>query len=1053
MDGSTPTPSLDQLLGEKRWLQALARRLVRDAATADDLVQETWFRALRAGGSARGGPLDTRAWLGRVLRNVWRERGRAERARTSREEHVAAREALPSARESIERLELAKRLAAFVLELHEPYRSIVVWRYYENRSAAEIAAASGEPASRVRWRLLHARELLRKRLERDRTDWSTHYAIFLPLAQRTLKPAGAASAAAAEIGVLTMATKSLVGWGAAALALLMVITTWMGTFGPTSRSLPAAEPTPLAKSALVLDRSTPRPDLQRTPVPIVEAALAGASRAVGFTTHVHGIVRAAESGRPLANADLALFEPDSQRILARTHSASDGTFHFDGPAIRGFELACRLEGRTPRRKRVSDMTATGDRAHTIDLELGFALTVHVVEEPSGASVTAAAVELVPGDHAAVVGFSADTLAFHALRGVTNSDGRVVLGGGARGVHQYVVRTPHHATALGEVLVEPDTADIRVVVQRGGVVHGTVLDSGRAPVEGARVFLNPAEHVRGLSDELLRNNGVATDRDGRYRIEAVPAGVYHAVALLNDGSGTFHFASGDRKRRALERLLVENGVDVPLDFRLPVPGRVRGRILDPDGSPVVGARVTVSWGDFKAERGGFFPIARVAGVKESIHHATRTSDDGVFELANLRLSHEPLEVKVDAAGFVRGELELDVPVGARLEPVLTLQRLGPTIRGRLTNRNGQPVADWDVGCFESDGTRLGAFFHTKTAADGRYELRVAATSGARHRVQPILRGTSPYRCEPTLREDILGGANDVDFVLQPRRAVTGTVVDDTGALVRDFVVHALTIGSHASWKECNGANRGEGRFELFVDPMETQQLRISAPACDPSSITDLTGDEQRIVLRRAADVEGVVLDSFGRSVAGAVVALATLDSAIYPRGTGFAPRATTDIQGRFRLRGVPDPSLVPGASTASASGHVLVCPRRDDAPTLVRFALPVPRPARLELVLPRSVPVELVFVDAHGRAVEGGVFVLDAAGWPNEPAVEAHLADQAHPSRGVLVDGRARLHLTPGPHRAILVVGSEARETFGFDVTDPGASETVQRTHTFQVGPR
>lgn len=52
MDGSARTPSLDELLDQERWLQALARRLVRDAATADDLVQETWFRTL----TARHGP-------------------------------------------------------------------------------------------------------------------------------------------------------------------------------------------------------------------------------------------------------------------------------------------------------------------------------------------------------------------------------------------------------------------------------------------------------------------------------------------------------------------------------------------------------------------------------------------------------------------------------------------------------------------------------------------------------------------------------------------------------------------------------------------------------------------------------------------------------------------------------------------------------------------------------------------------------------------------------------------------------------------------------------
>src|SRR6185503_16479146 len=172
MDGSARTPTLDELLGQERWLQALARRLVRDAATADDLVQETLLRALRAREwSERESAVpaaDAQSWLARVLRNVWRERARSEHARGRREARAAEAEALPSARESLERVELQQRLAALVLGLDEPYRSAVIWRYYEARSAADIAAHLGEPAARVRWRLMRARELLRQRLDRER---------------------------------------------------------------------------------------------------------------------------------------------------------------------------------------------------------------------------------------------------------------------------------------------------------------------------------------------------------------------------------------------------------------------------------------------------------------------------------------------------------------------------------------------------------------------------------------------------------------------------------------------------------------------------------------------------------------------------------------------------------------------------------------------------------------------------------------------------------------------------------------------------------------------
>ena len=48
----SPEPDLspirpEDLLAHSQWARALARTLVRDAATAEDLVQETWVAALK----------------------------------------------------------------------------------------------------------------------------------------------------------------------------------------------------------------------------------------------------------------------------------------------------------------------------------------------------------------------------------------------------------------------------------------------------------------------------------------------------------------------------------------------------------------------------------------------------------------------------------------------------------------------------------------------------------------------------------------------------------------------------------------------------------------------------------------------------------------------------------------------------------------------------------------------------------------------------------------------------------------------------------------------
>ena len=79
-----PDP-LTTLQDHAAFVRAVARRLVADPSDVDDLVQETWLRAL-ANGRA---PRSARAWLAKVVRSVWTDRHRAERARRRREQQIA----------------------------------------------------------------------------------------------------------------------------------------------------------------------------------------------------------------------------------------------------------------------------------------------------------------------------------------------------------------------------------------------------------------------------------------------------------------------------------------------------------------------------------------------------------------------------------------------------------------------------------------------------------------------------------------------------------------------------------------------------------------------------------------------------------------------------------------------------------------------------------------------------------------------------------------------------------------------------------------------------
>ena len=164
---STMLPHLDAAYNLARWLTA-------DAATAEDVVQETFLRAFRAFPGYQGG--SPRAWLFAILRNCWRDRagGDHERGRlilnhaSLTEAQAAAIEAIPDEAETAEaaliRTEESEALRATIAAIPEPFREALVLREMEQMSYREIAAITGVPIGTVMSRLARAREMLAKML-------------------------------------------------------------------------------------------------------------------------------------------------------------------------------------------------------------------------------------------------------------------------------------------------------------------------------------------------------------------------------------------------------------------------------------------------------------------------------------------------------------------------------------------------------------------------------------------------------------------------------------------------------------------------------------------------------------------------------------------------------------------------------------------------------------------------------------------------------------------------------------------------------------------------
>lgn len=157
------------------WMEDVYRfalSLTRDAADAEDVVQETFLRAYRSWHTFQLGS-DCRRWLFTICRNAFLRTRERDRFEVELEDGDA--EALAAVRvhqqmmqdgtdRILTRLDLGPALARALDELEEPFRSAVVLVDLEDQSYETAAQVLGVPIGTVRSRLFRGRRQLQERL-------------------------------------------------------------------------------------------------------------------------------------------------------------------------------------------------------------------------------------------------------------------------------------------------------------------------------------------------------------------------------------------------------------------------------------------------------------------------------------------------------------------------------------------------------------------------------------------------------------------------------------------------------------------------------------------------------------------------------------------------------------------------------------------------------------------------------------------------------------------------------------------------------------------------
>ena len=143
-------------------LTGYVTRITGDRQRAEDIVQETLFRAWRKSGALDVGTASLRSWLFTVAHNLAIDEHRANAARS--EDTTAEPADVPVGGQLDRALETWQITEALAM-LSKDHREALIETYFRGRSVAEAAAILGVPPGTVKSRTYYALRSLRAALE------------------------------------------------------------------------------------------------------------------------------------------------------------------------------------------------------------------------------------------------------------------------------------------------------------------------------------------------------------------------------------------------------------------------------------------------------------------------------------------------------------------------------------------------------------------------------------------------------------------------------------------------------------------------------------------------------------------------------------------------------------------------------------------------------------------------------------------------------------------------------------------------------------------------
>ena len=868
---------------------ATCRRIVRDAAEAEDIAQEC-FETLAKAGNRPGAYLG--AWLHRVATNRALQRLRNNARRMKRDTAYAE---IPPPEDSVAWQEAYARVDEAVNALPDSLRAPLVLYYLENQTQEAIAQSMGVARTTVLYRINKGLELVRKSLQkRGVTITSAAFAALGASARASaLPPTLAASlgklaiAGSEMLPVATAGTGTLGGLlslkGAVAMTVVMAALGFAGyeiadrqvsTF-VSQRVRPSSAPPAAPAEAMTAAAST------GSAATAPEASPAATASAPGTAT-VTGELRMEGSDAPCKSLSLT-FKSDATGKELRAHTGTTGRFELRDAAPGTYHVFLDdtirvLKGMPVTVTVPADGTAPEMR---LTVDAGASVTGRIYDKETGIAVPGAGIYV-----AAVKEGQSSVSGCPENNGYTDRDGRYFFEGLRPGKYR--------------LFLEPE---ITVCDAAGKPLYSMQLNGS----DSTDFAVAGRERLENMDFPLLLGgapiSGVVRDANGRLaagiRVEAATRRNRQDTETKKDGSFTIRglaaapdcriFARTDKEASEfLGPLTLPEGGLKDLRVQLRPGGVVRGTLTDGQGLPLAGNTLNA-----------------MSGFNVGTGCAT-TDKDGAFEFAALSGgSYEIVLVQQRRGEFVGPNTlaKVDVKWGQVTKNVALVYKSSPSaagtlqISGHVKDAAGQPLPGVAVDAQYSDmGVSKTAGKPAWTDADGYYRI-----DGLEKRTY-FVRANNTSFITSHLGE-IEAGADNVDFVMQPRVNIEGRVVcADNGQPVTQF---EITPPGERPVRVADAA----GRFTLAkVDAETACEVKVRAQGfIDAEQDIELKPgrDAKDVVIKlaRAAGLAGRVLNPDGQPVSGAqIFATGGMDRVQF--NDEAAVLARSDADGAFQIATLP-----------------------------------------------------------------------------------------------------------------------------------------------------